>query len=101
MAKPKIYMDETRLPKTCCPWCWTLLDSASNVYAPGPPQPGDFTICIHCTAVLKYTATMQLEASSLSEIPIELRSKFAHVKMVIGEARDAWNKLGGKPWTKQ
>ena len=97
---PKIHMSESRVKGSCCPWCWTFLDCVSNVYSPDSPEPGDFTVCIHCGAVLKFNAEMQLTSSSLGEVPIQLRSKFAYVQMIVEQVKDSLN-TGAKPWQKQ
>lgn len=41
------------------------------------PQPGDFTVCIACASVLRWTATMDFELSSLMAVPTHIRMDFA------------------------
>lgn len=37
-----------------CPECAAPFDCATNVDGPGAPEPGDWTVCIHCAAVLVF-----------------------------------------------
>lgn len=62
-----------------CPKCFKLLDAATNMEGHEKPEPGDFTICIDCRSVLRFTPDMQLELSSLESIPIHARLGFAKV----------------------
>lgn len=94
----KVYMAETRIPKSFCPFCFHALDRVSNVYGDDPPVPGDFTICINCGSVLSFDDNMQLNARSLTESPIQIRAKLAQIKMLIGEMKKELNARERKPW---
>ena len=82
-----------------CPVCFTRLDSAASFDTENPPKPGDFTVCLECSSVLRYDDVLGVIASSLDECPIELRARLARVKMMTEEFRR--EKGGGKPWQKQ
>lgn len=93
----KVTMVGFRVPQCSCPQCFHKLDAVSNVHSAEPPQVGDFTLCIGCTAVLQFDENMQLVLKTWAEIPLVIRSRFALVKMAIEEAQRTFAK-GGKPW---
>jgi len=63
-----------------CPLCFHLLDGVTNMTGREAPQPGDFTVCIYCANVLRFTDKMGLQLSALIEAPVEIR--FELVKVV-------------------
>lgn len=72
-----------------CPRCFTLLSAVSCMTDERKPEPGDFSICAYCAAVLKYTSTMSFELSSLLEIPVHSRLDFAQaVQFIEAKIRD-------------
>jgi hypothetical protein len=75
---PDGYMGE--MPAAFCPSCFKLLNGVTNMEGQEKPKPGDCTVCMGCASVLRFTEDMQLEMSSLMEIPVEYRFNFA--KMV-------------------
>lgn len=79
-----------------CPVCFTRLDAAASLDCNDPPKSGDFTVCLECSTVLRYDATLGVVMSSLAECPIEIRAKLARTKYLTEEFR-RWQK-GGKPW---
>jgi RNase P subunit RPR2 len=70
-----------------CPSCFTMLDAVTSMETKGAdlPKPGDFTLCIKCHAVLKFTDDMTLVMSSLMEIPMNSRMRFAQVAAKLKE----------------
>ena len=70
---------ETRVKQSFCPFCFHVLDAVTSLGSEAVPQPGDFTICIDCCAVLRFDVGMSLVASSLLEIPMHSRLDFAKV----------------------
>jgi hypothetical protein len=62
-----------------CPKCFHMLDAATNMEGPEKPEPGDYTVCIRCASVLRWNPDMQLELSSLEDIPMHSRLRFAKV----------------------
>lgn len=72
-----------RLAPRFCPVCFKVLDAATNLTSDDPPEPGDFTVCIDCRAVLRWGADMNLELSSLEEIPAHSRMVFAKVLRIM------------------
>jgi hypothetical protein len=75
------------LPRAFCPVCFYVFDRASNLEDEDAPKAGDFTLCINCSALLKFEPDMQLALSKLEELPIQFRSKFARVAMLIREVQ--------------
>lgn len=70
-----------------CPKCGYKIDAAGNM--PGEtqrPGPGDLSICLDCTAVLRFDASMTLKAMTSTEIlrlPHETQSEIAHTRLAI------------------
>lgn len=95
----KIYMKDFEIRASFCPYCFRLLDAASNVEGEGAPQPGDFTLCIECSSVLRFDEEMNLVMSSWDDIPLILRASFAQLKMAIEEVKKK-HEDGGKVWCK-
>jgi hypothetical protein len=85
-----------RLPPVACPGCFSKLDAASSLDGDSPPVTGDFTVCLCCSALLRYGPDMELEVTSLAECPIQLRASLARVKMLTEEFR-VFEKRS-KPW---
>lgn len=77
--------DTVQLPPQFCPVCFTVLNAATNMTSEGPPEPGDFTICIGCRAVLCFGLGMVMELSSLMAIPAHSRFGFAKVIRLMEE----------------
>jgi len=50
-----------------CPECGHLLDAATNTEGPGAPGPGDFSVCISCTAILVFDEQRRLRLPTRSE----------------------------------
>jgi len=67
-------MDEYRLPETLCPDCGHHLDAAANLKRDGAPRFGDVTVCIYCSAALRFCAGDQLQKISDDEL-VELARK--------------------------
>src|ERR1700743_1857346 len=91
-----------RITGSPCPQCFHNLNAVDAVGEKDeitiPPEPGDFTICIACSSVLRFDDNMRLVLSSLSEVPIEVRARFAFIKMTVEDAAKTWNAKGGRPW---
>ncbi len=66
-----------------CPACFQMLDGVTNLTSKDAPQPFDFTVCIYCASVLKFSAKMDLELSALIDVPVVLRFEFAKVVTAI------------------
>jgi hypothetical protein len=72
-------------PLRFCPVCFHKLDGVTNLTGQEKPEPGDFTICISCTAILRFTTGNDLELSSLEAVPVHLRFEYAKVIRAIKE----------------
>ena len=59
-----------------CPVCFSFIDAISAVTGDSEPEPGDFTICFYCRAVLRIGEDFTLTKSSLMEIPTHSRMMF-------------------------
>ena len=66
-----------------CPSCFTVLDAVSNMTGQEAPQPGDFSACVGCAAVLRFTDKMDYELSALIEVPVEVRFEFVKLVNII------------------
>jgi hypothetical protein len=67
----------SRIAPAFCPFCFKMLDATTSLGSEEVPQPGDFTVCIACCGVLRFTDDMSLLPSSLLEIPTHSRLEFA------------------------
>jgi hypothetical protein len=56
-----------------------MFDVVTGIQNKEKPEPGDFTICIECAAVLRYDKDMTAVLSSLMEVPMISRMNFARV----------------------
>ncbi len=74
-----------QVPSRNCPVCSSDLDAVTNMTSKEGPEPGDFTVCIHCRSVLRFDGKMELVKSSLIEVPIHMRYAFAKVQRMMGE----------------
>lgn len=55
-----------------CPGCGKRLDGARAVTGNTAPQPGDFTVCIRCAIVLRFTEELGLMAVDQKDVPKDL-----------------------------
>jgi hypothetical protein len=86
MAKKGRYISDGysgQTPIRFCPVCFHKLDGVTNLQGKEKPRTGDFTICIECANVLKFTDNLDMELSSLEAIPVESRFDFAKVVMTL------------------
>jgi len=65
-----------------CPTCGKVFSHATYSQGEGQhdPQPGDYTICAGCAAVLEWDADMILQATPADRIPAELAELRARVR---------------------
>lgn len=64
-----------------CPHCHTLNDMASCVWDRGRPKPGDWTICLRCVGVSRFTKDLRLRALAHGELeraPQPIRGALGH-----------------------
>lgn len=90
----------TRTPATWCPCCFHTLTATTCTTGEHSPEPGDYTICINCGEVLRWNDRMDLDQSSLMEIPEDSRMRFAQVVQVI-KGLTASKPEKPKPWEVQ
>jgi hypothetical protein len=75
----------TRTELHWCPVCFYRLDACTSLLDEIVPGPGDFTVCLGCASVLRFTGAMDFEVSSLESIPIHSRLPFARVVQAVKE----------------
>ena len=69
----------TRMPASTCPNCRATLDAATG--AQGPVEPGDFSVCANCRAVLRFQDDFSVRMAEPEEI-----SDHAHDLHAVQEA---------------
>jgi hypothetical protein len=75
----------TRTELHWCPVCFYRLDACTSLLKEVTPGPGDYTVCIGCATVLRFTESMDFEVSSLEAIPTHSRLPFARVVQAVKE----------------
>jgi hypothetical protein len=69
----------TRFLRQFCPECWHRVDTLRILEtSKAPPAEGDFTLCIHCAAVLVWGEGMRLR------LPDQLEAAIAGENQTIG-----------------
>jgi len=81
------FSETKRVPTTFCPYCFTVLDAATNLDSKEPPRAGDFTVCIECCGLLRFGEDMSINTGDLMEIPPHSRMYFAKVIRLCKEYR--------------
>lgn len=81
-------MDEYRLPEISCPACGHLLDAAANLMGNPAPHIGTMTVCIYCSAVLRFCKENQLQKISNDEL-VELALKNPRVFSLLVKVQNA------------
>jgi len=79
MKRPTGKTLTTQTEARWCPNCFQLLTAYTALTDAVKAEPGDFTVCIGCASVLRFTETMDFELSSLEAIPTHARMQFARV----------------------
>lgn len=85
-------------PEQRCPHCLYRMDSATGMSGTGPPEEGDFSMCLNCGAVLAFGPGLllrSLRSGELEGVPPDLlrelgRLRRAHgrVKPLMGDLRE-------------
>ena len=57
-----------RLKSTVCPVCKKSVDAATSLHGKGIPQKGNFTVCIYCSSILRFTEKMGLVAATADDV---------------------------------
>lgn len=73
-------MKDFRTPKAWCPSCHERLDGCGTIEDEESvgPEPGDFTVCMCCSSVLRFKDDMtlrMLEEKDLDDMDDELKAK--------------------------
>lgn len=58
-------IETSQTPPTVCPGCGKVLSAATARNA--VPKPGDFSVCVYCTAVLRFNPDLTLRTTTLEE----------------------------------
>lgn len=61
------------LPETQCPHCTYKVNAATATDGDGAPKPGDFSICIKCTAIAIFDDTLALRKLTREERDLAIR----------------------------
>lgn len=81
-----------------CPVCFHRLDAATDARFEGArPKPGDLSICISCTTVLKFDDALRhvlLTNEELASLDPEMRAELQRVRSAIRHVTQPWP---GKP----
>lgn len=81
MTQTKRKRPQFTVPKQMCPSCWHALEQVSVETSRKPPVEGDYTICIHCGAVLVFGESLKLR------LPTESDAQLAASNQTIGLLR--------------
>lgn len=66
-------MTITRTAPSLCPLCGYTVDAHESLANPeSVPKPGDYGICMGCTAVLEYDGSLRLKVVPKAEVEREL-----------------------------
>lgn len=90
MPKPKWTFTEKTKPQFC-PRCFHLLDAFTCMTGQHYPEPGDYTVCIGCAAVLRWDEAMNFELAELIQVPIAVRLEFVKIINAVKETRKDWS----------
>jgi len=76
-----------------CPVCQTVIDGVSNI---GPeaktPEPDDFTVCIYCSTILRFTTELGLRTCTQEEFDAQhptLRTQLSTYKIAAAKVRQS------------
>lgn len=90
-----------KVKETKCPVCSHEFDSASGVSKPEAiPKPGDLSICIECTAFLRYDDAMDmrlLTAEEIVDLDASVRGELVRARKEIKEMRLEFGQQGEPP----
>lgn len=78
------------VPESRCPRCGAPHDRAMNVTGESGPEPGDYTVCFRCAALLRYGAGLSLRSCTRrewKEAPEEIRLAAMRAALTILEHR--------------
>lgn len=90
-----------RLPsKDGCPVCFHRLDAATCTTGDAQPQPGDLTVCLYCTAFLRFDADLRHIALASGEFSaldkMEKRALVRARHLIKARERNATNTSRGE-----
>ena len=61
-----------QVKSAACPRCGKIVDGATNLMDKTAPKGGDFSVCIYCAAVLRFTGDLGLRKATGDELAILL-----------------------------
>lgn len=59
---------DTVMPPCLCPKCGIKLDMATGAVGEAKPEPGDFSMCIECGALLRFDDTLHSRIATAADI---------------------------------
>jgi len=84
-------MNETTIPASKCPTCGYEMDSSTCVDDDTvKPKPGDFSVCMKCGEMLRFTGTMGIrivELNDMMELTGNNQAQLVHIQRVVRKER--------------
>jgi hypothetical protein len=87
-------MKTSDVPESTCPVCGTVAVEATHLSKDVVPEPGDFTVCCGCSAILRFGPDMQRRLATVEEIkaqPMETQIDMRNVQLGIRKVKAAQN----------
>jgi hypothetical protein len=69
--EPEINIDHpfsSEIKGARCPGCGKMLDGVTNLTGQDMPADGDFSVCMYCCTILRYTRDLNLEKAAVSDL---------------------------------
>ena len=77
-------MSTAVIPPCLCPQCGAMLDRVTDPIGNDKARPDDFTVCLDCTAVLRFNPDMSVRLTNqedLQKLPPEVLKKLAAIRI--------------------
>jgi len=74
---------QQRLPETKCSTCGEPVSAATNIANEAAPKPHDWSLCINCGALAKFTDELKLRvptAAEIGELPSDQRAEIQRIQ---------------------
>lgn len=68
-------------PRQNCPHCGYPIDRSAG--QDRPPEPGDFTVCFHCGAVLSFGPGLLLVKADLNDLDPDTQAEISRIQQAI------------------
>lgn len=76
-------------PPQECPFCGHKITRAMDLWEtpPGPPQPGDLTVCLKCEATLVWSPAMRLQLFDETNVDPEIKTQLAYMRRLLSQMK--------------